>query len=97
MSKKQTRINTKENNFFGQRHREKTNMQKIYKFVKITKRKKIFETCRSFRKSFEMKEKKKHDSLKIKKHKIGGRSFQEENYIFLGHKGSRENIFKREQ
>ena len=39
MSKKQTRINTKENKIFGQRHREKTNMQKIYKFVKMSNKK----------------------------------------------------------
>ena len=53
LSKKQTRKNKKKKTFFVKGiEKRQTYQKKTYKFVKMSKkRKKIFETCRSFRKS----------------------------------------------
>ena len=86
MSKKQTRINTKKETFFGQMHRERTNVLKTHKFVKMynKKVKRYLKHAEVAGRVFEMKVKKGgKTSKKNKQNKERGRSFQEENYSFF--------------
>ena len=51
----QKQTKTHKNTFFGQVQRERPNMHQTYKFVNISNKKaqkRLFERCRSFRKSF---------------------------------------------